>query len=415
MAIMLYPSAIYAEESLIDVARDKGLEISDEYAPKASIVTEISTGQILWAENITLQWTPASMSKVMTILLAYEAMDEGLFTLDTEVEVDDRYYEIGSKYQLSNNDVMLGCRYTVSELIDLIALPSSAAATYMLFELIEPDIDKFVEKMNKRAQELGMVNTQYVNPIGVPNELLEEFAPTSSAPEQDNLTSCQDYAVLCSYLITRYPEVLSHTSQASKVIQQGTEYEEVLSTHNRSLPGSDAPFNGVDGLKTGSTGTGYNHTITCEQDGMRVVEVIMGVATWGVENAELNRHLIGNALLEDAFANYEYRIILEAGKYKVGRKTVLLEDDLYDCVPKDWEEEFIWDLENGTVTADLQREYISGYSAPKGNIEVLFPIVPVLIGIVAILVILILTFIIYKKRQRRRQMRISRSSRRYRR
>ena len=370
-----YPTLIDYASSL-DAVRAHGEEISDIFAPQGSIVTDAATGQVLWAENIDVVWTPASMSKLMTITLAYDAVHDGKFTLDTETEVTDRYVAISQKYQLSNNVMIKGCKYTVGELIDLICVPSSAAATYMLFEMIEPDIDTYVQMMNDKAKELGMTETEYVNPVGVENRYLDEFAPTLTPPEADNYTSCRDYALLCTYLVNNYPDIYNHTSQFVKVVKEGTPYEETFTGYNNSLPGGKYPFEGVDGLKTGSAGFGYNHSVTCKRGDMRLVQIILGVATWDVTEGETVRHIIGNALLQEAFDKYEYRKILEKGEYEANGKKVEVIDDLYDCVPKDQEIKFRWDLEKLTVTADLERGYLPGYSAPTSKIEIKSPAAP---------------------------------------
>ena len=91
---------------------------------------------------------------------------------------------------------------------------------------------------------------------------------------------------------------------------------------------------------------------------------------------ETVRHIIGNALLQEAFDKYEYRKILEKGEYEVNGKKVEVIDDLYDCVPKDQEIKFRWDLEKLTVTADLERGYLPGCSAPTSKIEIKSPAAP---------------------------------------
>ena len=199
--------SVYAISS-IDFARSKGNIIDDKYAPAGSIIVEANTGTILWSENIDTKWRPASMSKLMTILLAYDAIKEGKFSLDTKVDVSNKYIDISKNPNLSNNKMKLGCTYTVADLIDLIIVPSSAAATYMLADMINPNRYEFVKMLNDRAKSLGMKNTVYSNPIGVINKLLNGLAVTSSWND-DNYTTSYDYAILCSYLINNYKDLLN--------------------------------------------------------------------------------------------------------------------------------------------------------------------------------------------------------------
>ena len=150
----LIPAGEVQAQRALDVARERGYQLEERYQPAGSIITEINTGQILWQENAQKQWPPASMTKLMTILLAYEEIKAGNLELESTAEVNERYTDIAGRYALSNNKMQPGASYTVAELMDLIIVPSSAAATYMLADMVESDPDRFVERMNQKAQEL---------------------------------------------------------------------------------------------------------------------------------------------------------------------------------------------------------------------------------------------------------------------
>ena len=152
----LIPAGEVQAQRALDVARERGYQLEERYQPAGSIITEINTGQILWQENAQKQWPPASMTKLMTILLAYEEIKAGNLELESTAEVNERYTDIAGRYALSNNKMQPGASYTVAELMDLIIVPSSAAATYMLADMVESDPDRFVERMNQKAQELGI-------------------------------------------------------------------------------------------------------------------------------------------------------------------------------------------------------------------------------------------------------------------
>ncbi|MEF9946147.1 MAG: DUF1958 domain-containing protein [Lachnospiraceae bacterium] len=365
------PLVSHAQQSSIEVARSMGNSIDQRYAPAGSIITEVHTGQILWSENIDTQWTPASMSKLMTIALAYDAVKTGRFDLDTKVPVTQKYIDISQITTLSNNKMQPGCEYTIGELIDLIITPSSAAATYMLADFIESDLNTFIQMLNNKAASLKMTNTHYVNPIGVPNSSLGLFAPPESNPSDDNYTTSKDYALLCTYLIENHPDILNHTKYRTIVVKQGTPFEETFTGYNHSLEGAKHAFPGVDGIKTGSADKGYNYSLTAQRGDTRLVEIVLGVSVWEDTEAEYIRHLIGNAILEDAFNNYEYRMILDKGEYEIEKKKVILSEPFYDCVPKNWEQSLKWDFKNNVVTANLERTYLPGYSAPTGKISLL--------------------------------------------
>ena len=358
-----------ATGSSLAVANSKGYSIDQRYSPAGTIITEIKTGQILWDENSTVEWTPASMSKLMTIALTYDAIKEGKLSIDTVVPVKERHARVSANSNLSNNKMQVGASYTVGELMELIAVPSSAAATYMLMDLLAPDIDTFVTMMNNKAKELGMVNTKYVNPIGVLNVLLGQDGP-SGDPYADNYTSAKDYACLCTYLVTNYPDLLNHTINANLVSKPGTIYEERFEGHNYSLPGEKYVFPGADGIKTGSARKGYNYSLTAKQGNTRMIEIVLGVSVWGDSSAESMRHLIGNSILEDAFAKYEYRKVLSAGKYSVKGKIIEVKEDFYDCVPKDYKPKFICDFKNKKLKLNISnRQYLNGFAEPSASFD----------------------------------------------
>ncbi len=365
------PTLALAKTSL-EVANEHGAELSEHYQPKGSIVTEDHTGRILWAEDIDTQWTPASMSKLMVILLAYDAIDQGKLTLNTEAPVTDEIVKLCQNYELANNNMQKGASYTVGELIDLIIVPSSAAGTYMLADLVNPDRAELVKMMNDRAQSLQMTDTHYANPIGVRNEQLGFIAPANSDPKADNISSVRDYAILTGELINKYPDILNHTKNFRITVKEGTPYEEVFKGYVHSLPGARYEYEGTEGIKSGSADKGYNYTTTCKRGDTRLNLVIMGVGWWELEDAEWKRHLIGNALYDEAYDAYEYRQILAKGEtYTVGDRTFTAKEDLYDCVHKGFTfDNLVIDTENNTARTDTQTDFLPGYQAPTAKIAI---------------------------------------------
>ena len=231
--------------------------------------------------------------------------------------------------------MQLGASYTVAELMDLIIVPSSAAATYMLADMVDPDPDKFVERMNQKAQELGMNNTKYFNCVGVTNNLLQPYQPLKQPLNGDNLTTPEDYALLCTYLVNTYPDILNHTKYSEITVKAGTPYEEHFTSYQISLEGAKYALEGTDGLKTGSSDTaGFNYSSTAKRGDTRLVEIVMGVSEWSDQSGEEIRHLVGNAIMEQAFEQFEYKKVLSKGVHTIDGKQVEVSEDLWDCVPK---------------------------------------------------------------------------------
>ena len=403
IVIIFSDAGVVSARSSIDVTRERGSQIEDRYQPRGSIVTELNTGRILWSENIEKQWTPASMSKLMVILLAYDAIDKGKISLDTKVCVTEKYIPISQNRLLSNNNIKVGCEYSVSDLIDLIIVPSSAAATYMLADLIEPDRNEYVGLMNKRAKLLGMNNTNYVNPVGVPNNFLGADAPKNSEANDDNYTSANDYAILATELVSKYPNIINHTKSAHIVVKKDTSYEEEFTGYLHSLPKTKYEYSGMDGLKTGSAAHGYNYTGTAKRGNTRLMEVILGVSEWDDKQAEFKRHIVGNALLDEVFSKYEYRLVLEKGNHKIDGKNIYVEEDLYDCVPKNFVgDNCKFNEEKGIVTTGVDSEFLYGFNMPyakahKDNLMYICFICAIIIGIIYVAICIYLN-----KRKRKR-------------
>mgnify|MGYP000000849471 FL=1 len=356
------------------------------------------------------------MTKLMTILLAYEEIKAGNLELESTAEVNERYTDIAGRYALSNNKMQPGASYTVAELMDLIIVPSSAAATYMLADMVESDPDRFVERMNQKAQELGMVNTKYFNCVGVTNNLLQPYHPVSQPLDGDNITTPEDYAMLCTYLIKTYPDILNHTKYPQITVKEGTPYEEHFTSYQISLEGAKYGLEGTDGLKTGSSDTaGFNYSSTAKRGDTRLVEIVMGVSDWSDQTGEELRHLVGNAIMEQAFERFEYKKVLSKGVHTIDGKKVEISKDLWDCVPKGKEAPLT--IKDGKVLVDLEREYLPGFQAPavsckqvaaveKNEQKGLPLFLKVLLVLAAVFVILVgarISYVAYRKKQRRKR------------
>ena len=101
-----------------------------------------------------------------------------------------------------------------------------------------------------------------------------------------------------------------------------------------------------------------------------MIEIVLGVSVWGDSSAESMRHLIGNSILEDAFAKYEYRKVLSAGKYSVKGKIIEVKEDFYDCVPKDYKPKFVCDFKNKKLKLNISnRQYLNGFAEPSASFE----------------------------------------------
>lgn len=336
-------SSAYAQEDILTVTQNAGYQTSEFYKPKASIVIDAATGQVLWEDNADLHWNPASIAKLMSVYLVFEAMDQGKFMLDTTVTATESDQAISQIYELSNNSIVAGVSYPVRDLLYATLVQSSNVATVMLANLVtDNDEAKFIHMMNDKATELGMTNSTFYNSSGAETSSFNGYYnPQGIDATADNVTTARDLATLSYFLLKNYPDTLTFTSPTQITIMENTPYAEILENHNYSLPGLAYGYEGTDGLKTGSSPTGgFNYAATAKRDEMRLIEVVLGVGTWEDQQGELQRHAFGNAIFDQAFATYEYKKLLSQGNNTINDETIILNQDFYGIILKNTEPTF---------------------------------------------------------------------------
>ena len=231
-------------------------------------------------------------------------------------------------------------------------VPSSNATTVMLANyLSDNDPDAFLDKMNAKAQELGMTNTKWFNASGAAAVSFKGYyTPQRYNNYVSNQTTARDLGILAYNFVKNYPDILNYTNQAKVTVKAGTPYEETFETYNYSLPGARYALEGVDGLKTGSSPNGaFNYIATVKRGNQRVIGVIMGVGDWSDQDGEYYRHPFGNALIEKSYADYEYKKLFSKGKQEIDGKTYNLPEDFYATIKKDAKAKPV--VENGVLKA----------------------------------------------------------------
>lgn len=327
----------YAQEDILTVTQNAGYQTDEFYKPKASIVIEAQTGQVLWADNPDLKWNPASIAKLMSVYLVFEAMEKGQFTLNTMVKATESDQAISQIYELSNNSIVAGVEYPVKDLLYATLVQSSNVATVMLANLVTAnDEAKFIHMMNDKAKELGMTNSTFYNCSGAETGSFNGYyKPEGIDQNADNVTTARDLAILSYHLLKNYPDTVTYTSPTQITIMENTPYAEVLENHNYSLPGLAYGYEGADGLKTGSSPSGgFNYAATAKREDTRLIEVVLGVGDWEDQEGELQRHAFGNAIFDQAFATYEYKKLLSKGNNTVSQEEVILDQDFYGVIQR---------------------------------------------------------------------------------
>lgn len=423
-------------DELMDITRAAGYEVSEVNRPKSTIVIDGNTGDILWQDNVDEVRDPASMSKLMTLYLVYEAIAKGELSEDSIIRATATDQAIATIYALSNNKIVADVDYTVRELITMTAVPSSNVTTIMLANhLSNNDPDAFIDRMNAKAQELGMTNTVWHNASGAVAVAFEGYyVPTRYDIHQTNQTTARDLAILTYHFLKNYPGILEHTKDPVVTVKAGTPYEETFKTYNYSLPGAQYGIDGVDGLKTGSSpSAGFNYIATIKRGEQRHIAVVMGVGDWSDQNGEYNRHPFGNALIEKSYQDFEYKKLLSAGKHEINGQVIQLGNDFYGTIPKGTEPKFL--IENNTLILENGLEGVSpvinnaviienATSESQGMLQVsehfnpdaLFSVISrflpiLLIGLPIVLVILIIV-VVERNRARKTKLRMEGRSRR---
>ena len=241
---------------------------------RAALLMEKTTGQVLYARNEHEQLEPASVTKIMTLLLTMEAIDSGTIGYDDVVTVSA--YAAG----MGGSQVYLaeGEQITVEELLKAVCVASGNDAAAALAEKVAGVSDRFVEKMNQRAAELGMNDTHFANCTGLTAE--------------GHVTSAHDIAVMSRELILKHPDIRRFTTIWMDTIRGGAFQ---LANTNKLI----RFYDGATGLKTGSTdGALYCISATAEKDGMELIAVVLGSPT------SADRFEAAKALLNYGFSNY---------------------------------------------------------------------------------------------------------------
>ena len=226
-----------------------------EVAAPSALLMEKETGTVLFAKNEHAKLEPASVTKVMTILLTMEAIDAGQLTYDTMVTASAHACSMGgSQIWLKENEQM-----TVSDMLKAVCVASANDCAVALAEQIAGSEDAFVERMNQRTKELGMNDTTFKNATGL--------------PAQGHVTSAYDIALMSRELILHHPDIRQYTTIWMDSLRDGA--SELVNT-NKLI----RFFDGATGLKTGSTDSAlYCLSGTAERDGMELIAVIMKDAT----------------------------------------------------------------------------------------------------------------------------------------
>ena len=273
---------------------EEGNAVTDTLSAKSAILMEISSGQVLLSKNPDEKLPPASITKIMTLLLVMEAVDSGKITLEDTVTASlNASSKGGSQIWLKEGEQM-----TVHELIKATAVASANDASTALGEYIAGDEMTFVAMMNQRATELGMVNTNFENCSGLDDTT------------ENHYTTARDIAIMSCELM-KHEKIKEYTTIWMDCLRNGE--TELVNTNRLVLF-----YEGTTGLKTGTTSkAGYCISATAQRNGMELVAVVLGsdnsnerfedaktLLSWGFSNYEIYTPQVDLSLITDVSVLY---------------------------------------------------------------------------------------------------------------
>ncbi|SHJ48434.1 D-alanyl-D-alanine carboxypeptidase family protein [Paramaledivibacter caminithermalis] len=284
---------------------------------KSAILIDAGTGKVLYEKNSNKKLPPASVTKIMTMLLAMEAIDKNHITLEDKVTISERAASMGGS-QLYFEP---GEQKSVKQLLKGIAVASANDACVALAEHIAGTEEVFVKKMNEKAAELGMNNTQFMN--------------TNGLPQEGHYTSAKDIAIMSRELL-KYPKIhewLKIWMSSMKVGKKGRATLELVNT-NKLIK----TYPGANGIKTGFTQEArYCLSASATRNNFSLIAVVLGCPTSKIRFAEAKK------LLDYGFASYNSVSISKKGeifkeviveKGKVDKINIIAKDELKVLVKK---------------------------------------------------------------------------------
>ena len=313
------PMKVYAEPG------NNPLEITST----AAVLMEGSTGQVIYEKNKDEKLKPASVTKVMTLLLIFEAIDSGKIKLNDQVTISEHAASMGgSQVYLEPFETQ-----DVNTLIKCISIASANDASVAMAEMIGGSEESFVAMMNARAKELGMLNTNFVNACGL---------------DADNhYTTAYDIALMSRELISKHPQISEYATVWMDTFVHTTrkgQTEFGLTNTNKLIK----QYNGITGLKTGSTGLAkYCLSATAKRNGMDMIAVILAAPSTKVRFSEASK------LLDYGFANCS---IFKDKNEDLVVNPIPVKQGIADSVGYRVNDEFSYVCLKGTNPADIKKE-----------------------------------------------------------
>ncbi|MRH42335.1 D-alanyl-D-alanine carboxypeptidase [Aquibacillus halophilus] len=274
---------------------------------KSALLLERDTGKILYEKNAHEKLPPASMTKIMTLILIMEALDEGKIKLDETVRISEYAASMGG----SQIFLEAGEEMVVKDLLKGVAVASGNDASVALAERIAGSEEAFVTMMNEKAKMLGLENSKFQNTTGLPAE--------------NHYSTAYDMGLMAKELL-KHEEITEYTSIYDDYLRKDTEDEFWLVNTNKLVKF----YEGVDGLKTGFTSEAkYCLTATAKKNDMRTIAVVMGAESPKKRNGDVTK------MLDYAFNHFETKLLFKGNQPVSQLKLIKADKDNVDIVTEE--------------------------------------------------------------------------------
>ena len=336
---MAAPSAAAQTPALLAAAQQAAVQAPELSLPcRAAVLIDQGTGTVLYEKNASQRVPIASITKVMTLLLTFEAIHDGRLTLDTPVPVSEHAASMGG----SQIWIEPGEHFTLDEMLRAICVSSANDAAVAVAELVGGSEEAFVAQMNAKAAQLGMEDTTFKNACGLDTE--------------GHLSTARDVAVMSRAILNECPEVLHYSGIWTDTLRGG---ETMLVNTNKLL----RRYEGITGLKTGTTGgAGVCISASASRDGLDLIAVVLG------SSSSAERFEAATTLLDYGFSAYEAAPLPDLG----GRPLYLdVTGSMVEDVPLDYtalpESLLVPKGGAGALTARVDLPAVSGAPLERGS------------------------------------------------
>jgi len=334
-------------------------------AARSAMSVDFETGKIFYARDAETVYPIASMTKLITAYIALDQVKKGNISWDDTIATSQYAHNLSVDWRVSGVPMELGREYTVKELYQASLIASANGAAVALAEKISGSEEKFVQKMNEQLEKWGIQGSHIINASGLPNELIPEGNrfPGSNA-EDENKMSARGVATMAREILKSAPEILDTTRVATLPFGQGTASEVEMTNWNWMLPGLVFEYEGVDGLKTGTTtAAGQCFVGTAKRDDWRIITVIMHA-----NNSDTNafaRFEATRALMDWTFENWSRQDVLEAGATFAAANSFPVRDGRQSHVPLELKDNVNMWVQKGADLRAVRVHYIS----PTGTVS----------------------------------------------